>query len=440
VQKDVWISKVLCVFFGSAWTLALATACGFGKPAPEENSDGSITRPIDKDPLVDRAQREHPLVEQRRGSELLKQRAQWAQKAQIAESAIVRVAVQNDATCARKVSDEVKCWGWNYRGALGAPYAPVGAPGTVISSTTPRKVESLTEAIRSFSAGSYNLCVVTQVGALKCLGSNQFGQLGDGTNTSSYLPNIPSGLGSGVLRVGIRFNKSCALLENKKLKCWGFTLSTLPSEIPGVLSGVLQVSIGQDHQCLLNENFGVQCWGSNQRGQLGIGSELSSASAPVSALGLEKGVVQVATGASHSCALLADATVKCWGFNSHGQLGTGNTENQTSPTLVQGLSGEVVALNLGDEYSCALLKGGQLMCWGRNSNGQLGDGTLENRSLPVAVVGLQQGNIAIGAGSKHTCAMNSAEQVQCWGAESFGALGSGQTNGNFSAPVTVKDF
>lgn len=429
-----------CMPLAFASLVVVASACRFGEPAPAENADGTAPRTADIDPLAEGSKREHPLVEQRRGADALRQRAEWSKKALLVENAISRIGVQNDASCARKSTDEIKCWGWNYEGALGAPNSPAGAPSTVINSTTPRKVTTITESLRSFSAGAYNLCVVSSVGALKCLGSNFFGQLGDGSNSGSYLPNIPSGLGSGVLRTATRFNKTCAILENKKLKCWGYTISTLPIEIPGVIEGILQVALGQEHQCLLNDNFGVQCWGSNQRGQLGVGITPTTVSAPVSVSGLEKGVVQVATGASHSCALLADATVKCWGFNSHGQLGTGNQENQNYPTPVQGLSGDVTALSLGDDYSCALLSDGQVMCWGRNSNGQLGTGTLVDSAVPVAVVSLQEGNVALGAGAKHTCVMNSAEQMQCWGADSFGSLGGGQGAGNYPFPSIVKGF
>jgi hypothetical protein len=418
----------------------MATACRFGQPPPVENPDGTAPRTSDKDPLIEGAKQDHPLVEQRRGAERLRQRAEWSKKALLAEDAVARVGAQNDASCGRKANDEIKCWGWNYQSALGVAYSPTGNAGTLAYSYVPRKLELITESLRAFSVGGYNVCVVTKVGALKCFGANFFGQLGDGTSNSTHIPNVPSGLGSGVLRAATRFNKTCAILENKNLKCWGFTFSNIPVDVPAAISGVLQISIGQDHQCLLNENFGVQCWGSNQHGQLGLGAEIGTVAIPASVFGLETGVVQVASGAGHSCALLGDGRVKCWGLNDQGQLGTGNTENQNIPTLVNGLSAEVTALSLGDDFSCALLKEGQVSCWGRNSNGQLGDGTLENRALPTPVAQLQEAIIALGAGSKHTCAMNKSEQVQCWGVESFGSVGGGQTNANYSVPVFVKNF
>jgi alpha-tubulin suppressor-like RCC1 family protein len=126
------------------------------------------------------------------------------------------------------------------------------------------------------------------------------------------------------------------------------------------------------------------------------------------------------TGGSHSCALLTNATVKCWGLNTNGQLGDGTTTQRTTPVTVTGLSG-VLRLTAGASHTCASLSGGTVKCWGLNSNGQLGDGTTAQRTTAVAVIGLS-GVTQISAGVAHTCALLSAGTVKCWGSNGNGRL------------------
>jgi alpha-tubulin suppressor-like RCC1 family protein len=98
------------------------------------------------------------------------------------------------------------------------------------------------------------------------------------------------------------------------------------------------------------------------------------------------GVVALAAGAFHSCALKTDGTVVCWGYNFNGQLGDGSTTARLSPTAVPALGG-VAALAAGDYHSCALKTDGTARCWGYNASGQLGDGSTTNRSSNVDVLG-----------------------------------------------------
>lgn len=190
---------------------------------------------------------------------------------------------------------------------------------------------------------------------------------------------------------------------------------------------------GYDHHCALTTSGGVQCWGKNNYGQLGNATTIDS-SLPVRVSGLGSGVTQLASSHSNSCALLADSSVRCWGYNSYGQLGNGSTVDSNVPVAVAGLSGAIaVAAGLG--HNCALLVTGSVKCWGLNNAGQLGNGTTTNSSTPVNVLNLS-GAIDIALGHVHSCVLINNGQIQCWGYGGHAQLGNGST-ANSTTPVNV---
>jgi alpha-tubulin suppressor-like RCC1 family protein len=130
----------------------------------------------------------------------------------------------------------------------------------------------------------------------------------------------------------------------------------------------------------------VKCWGSNSNGQLGDGTAVTRSSA-VDVSGLVSGVAAIAAGHDHSCALTTAGAMKCWGDNYHGQLGDGTTVSRSTPIEVTGLASGVAAIAVGDYFTCALTTAGAVKCWGRNLDGELGDGTTTSRSAPADVSG-----------------------------------------------------
>lgn len=246
---------------------------------------------------------------------------------------------------------------------------------------------------------------------------------------------------------------TCALSSVGGVKCWGFSFygqmgdgssgvnifgssKYTPGEAVGLNSGFISVSSGDLHTCAVSSLGGVKCWGSNQFWQLGDGTQVNR-STPVDVVGLSSGVISVNSGVYHTCALTSSGGVKCWGLNNSGQLGDGTVTNRSVPVNVIGLSSGVKAVSVGMYHSCALTNSGVVKCWGQNASGQLGDGTITTRVNPVDVVGLGSGVISLSVGELHTCAVTSAGAAKCWGRNLYGELGNGTHPVGSITPVGV---
>lgn len=243
---------------------------------------------------------------------------------------------------------------------------------------------------------------------------------------------------------------TCALTTNGAVRCWGdnssgelgvgtTTQRPAPVQVSGLGSGMQAVAAKGAYTCALTAMGTVRCWGDNSHGQLGDGSIIRRLT-PVTVTGLGSGVQAIASGDSHTCALTAAGAVMCWGDNSHGQLGDGTITQRLTPVPVAGLGSGVHGIAAGGDHACALTTAGAVYCWGDNVAGQLGDGTTTQRHTPVPVSGEVSGVQAIALGYYHTCALSTAGAVSCWGYNGVGALGDGSTgdaNHNRLMPVPV---
>ncbi len=348
-------------------------------------------------------------------------------------------------TCAALQDGSVACWGDNARGQLGDESRE--------DRTQPVAVQKLNDSIAKLAAGRYHTCALAIDGDVHCWGSSSRGQLGTGSLESSRTPARVIGLGTDSVAIAAGEEHSCAILKSGALRCWGSNRDRqlgegspglysvpqllIPNRATGTttpIGGIAAIVPGRYHTCLITNRRGVECWGRNSDGQLGDGSNIPHA-APVAVVGLESGIVALALGAEHSCALRQNGTVLCWGSNQYGQLGDGTQEQRATPVEVSGITDGVAAIVAGDNHTCALMQGGGAKCWGQNSSGQLGDGTTTDTSFPVTVGGLS-GAIALAAGLGHSCALL-PDSVRCWGENSSGQLGDGTVEKRLApTPVT----
>ncbi len=336
-------------------------------------------------------------------------------------------------TCALTESGQVKCLGDNSYGQLGS--------GTHADSRVLADVQGLKDPVVAVRAGGYHTCALTTAGAVTCWGANEKGQLGNNLSYESTVPTAVSALPGGVKAISAGGSHTCALLADGTVRCWGDnafgqlgngtrTSSSTPVPVRN-LKGVTAISAGAGHTCAIAAT-GVWCWGNNIMGQLGDGSR-TDRTTPVQVAGLSD-VKAIAAGGMHSCALAANGQVRCWGFNGHGQLGDGTTTDSLIPVTVKNLDA-AQAVSAGGVHTCAV-SGGQAYCWGFNRRGELGDGSNTDRSEPAPVSPPTSGITALSAGGAHTCALT-ASGIKCWGQNLYYQLGDG-TAENSSAPVDLR--
>lgn len=337
----------------------------------------------------------------------------------------ISVSGNNSHTCVALSSGEVRCWGRGAEGQLGH-----GNTLTLGDDETPAAGGDVDigAVVDQVATGSAHTCVLLggpdDTGRVKCWGANSSGQLGYGDTT-------PVG-------------------DDESPKVRGTI------DIPGVIT---QLVAGANHTCALVQGGDVWCWGLGSSGQLGYGNTLAVGDDEVpsvaGAVAVGGTVTSIAAGDFHTCALLDDATVKCWGSNTHGQLGVATTlaiGDDETPELqsVIDVGGPVVEIVAGADHTCARLQDGAIRCWGRNHHGQLGtlgyighpdpigDDETPATAGPVDVGGTVT---RLSAGGDFTCALLDTARVRCWGRNDRGQLGYGHiaTIGDDEAPATAGD-
>ena len=226
---------------------------------------------------------------------------------------------------------------------------------------------------------------------------------------------------------GLR-DRAATLLAVAGLAC---VLALVASAAPPKEFRYRSLALGSLHTCALTTTGGVKCWGGNSAGELGNRTKGSNTARPVTPIGLASGVAAVTAGDEFSCAV-SRGGARCWGDNLYGMLGNGSTKTSMRPVAVVGLKSGVRAIDAAAHHACALTGAGGVKCWG---TAILGNGSTNLASYtPVDVVGLTSGVTAISAGPVVTCALTGAGGVKCWGA---GVLGSGGPTPGVLTPVDV---
>jgi len=330
----------------------------------------------------------------------------------------VRIGAGLFFTCALKPDGSSECWGYGENGTIG--------DGSFADATQPTAVLNLTGAL-TLSVQSYDACVLAADHTVECWGDDFGGELGDnGTGGNSAVPERV-GTVTDVVQISTGEAPVCALHANTTVECWGgavFNQNLRPALIPG-FSGAMKLSATvAGHVCAVMNDASVRCWGRDDVGQLGDGrsGDLVKSDVPVAVVGIA-GATDVAVSIFDTCALLTDQNVWCWGDNSRGQLGNGTTGAMSLvPVQVTGLT-NVTQLCTSDYYGCATKSDGTAWCWGDNSFGGLGNGMSTNSSVPVQVSGLT--NVTgVACGNEHACAQQADGTLWCWGGNNRYGLGS----------------
>jgi len=370
------------------------------------------------------------------------------------DGGVTALSAGNYATCAVLADGQVACWGGNEKGEIGT--GQVGG-----FEATPTLVASILHNPVSISADNYHACVLSDDGRASCWGSDSNGQIGDGDTGASkaYSPSPvdTSSLPAPMLEISTGYRHTCALLSNGQVACWGSDndgqlgdgvdsdeIETSPVLVDDTLidGRAVGISLGMDHSCALLNDGSITCWGSDRNGQLGNGAK-STARTDVPVF-VETGVidgnaVDIASGSYHSCALLNDGNLACWGSDSQGESGNGGSSSDTwwpAPVAVATdvIDGRAVDIACGSHNSCSTLENGDLACWGDDTAddyGKIGNGLpLTDEEAPIIVGGATAGvTMAVDVAEEHACALREDGSIVCWGDDDAGQLGDGVDDG-----------
>ncbi len=382
-------------------------------------------------------------------------------------------------TCVLLDTGAVRCWGEGFIGKLG--YATVPVHYNIGDDETPASVGDVIVGgnVVDIATGGGHTCALLDTGKVRCWGSGNYGVLGYGSTASVGYFETPANagdvnVGGTVTQISAGSNHTCALLNTGQVKCWGYgrngqlgngnTTNVGDDEAPANFESVIiqdynfenetvtQIVAGSNHTCALVNSGNVKCWGDGYYGQLGHGGTYDIIGPLIyEAVNIGGNVVQLAASGNHTCALLDTGNVRCWGEGSDGELGYGNTNNigdNETPANVGNVNvgGTVVQIATGFKKTCALLDTGNVRCWGRGLNGQLGYGNTNNigdNETPASVGNVNVGGtvVQLAAGGIHTCVLLDTGSVRCWGSGEFGSIGYGNTNniGDNETPASAGD-
>lgn len=394
-------------------------------------------------------------------------------------------------SCAIGAGPAVRCWGANSYGQLGVgDSAARGDQSGQLGAALPAVDLGAEFVPAAIACGENFSCARSLAGAVKCWGENAFGQLGQGDIDHRGLSPVQLGtalravdLGTELPAIAIAAGKkhACALLEGGAIKCWGGNSSgqlglgdtsnrgsgpdqlgfKLPAIDLGTRCQAYVLSAGEERSCAICAEGVIKCWGSNRYGELGVGDTENRGDEPDEMghqlpgvpLGSGHRGVALAIGIFHTCAIVDDGSVRCWGANNLGQLGLGDNAPRSDlgslgdalPAVDLG-GALALALAAGDSHTCALLDRVGVKCWGNNNRGQLGQGDIVSRGgagspalggLPAVDLASAAVPTALATGWYHSCAQLTDRQIKCWGYNAYGQLGLGDAESRGDTPYEM---
>lgn len=352
--------------------------------------------------------------------------------------------------------NQLASWGYGLAGELGN--------GATTNSSVPLNVTTSGvldgKSIAQLSAGRDMTCALDTAGLAYCWGTNSYGELGNSSTTSSSVPvavSMPTGVTFASISAGAI--QVCAVSTSGAGYCWGYGYigqlgggyyppdpyyMTAPQPV-SMPSGKTfrSISAGNQHTCAVTvDNLGY-CWGYNGNGQLGAAAPASS-NEPIAVTG---GLFfsSIEAGKATTCGITTTNTAYCWGFGGGGELGDNSTTLvQSSPVAVSTtgtLPDTYSQLSSGSqsESFCGVTASGEAWCWGSNSSGQLGNGSVTDASSPVQVTPVTSRTFStVATGANYACALTNVGEVYCWGGNNQGQLGDNSlTNRSTPTPVVA---
>lgn len=397
-------------------------------------------------------------------------------------------------TCVWQKPGTIKCWGGNGYGQLG--YGDTAARGdgpNEMGDNLPFVALGTGRTAKSVSALEYSTCAILDNDRVKCWGFNSEGQLGSGNSLNrgdapnqmgDNLPYVDLGTGRTAKALGTGYLSACAILDNDKVKCWGWNQwgqlgigdmtnrgdnpnqmgDNLPYVDLGTARTAKAISMGAHSTCAILDNDKVKCWGRNDLGQLGLGDTTQRGSAP-NEMGDNLPYVDLGTGRTakaltlgylSACALLDNAQVKCWGWNGSGALGYGDAVSRGAAPGQMGDNLPYVSLGAGRTVKMlgagllpsVILDTNQVKSWGDNAVGQLGLGDTTTRgnapnqmgdNLPSVDLGVGRTAVELTRGFQSGCAILDNDKIRCWGANNVGQLGYGDMTPRGAGPNQMGD-
>jgi len=404
---------------------------------------------------------------------------------------------------AAKALDELEVDVFDAEASQPSPPPPSPPPPSPLPPPSPSPPPEVVLKTFAVACGSFYTCVILYDKSVKCWGSNINGQLGLGDTNNrgdesgemgENLPTVDLGTGHVATAISAGGAHTCAILDDAFVKCWGFNINgqlglgdsayyqgtsgiirgnrgdesgemgnNLPAVDLGTGRKATAISAGEAHTCAILDDKSVKCWGYNNYGQLGLGDTNNRGAKsgemgnnlPAVDLGTGRKATAISAGDAHTCALLDDKSVKCWGYNNYGRLGLGDTNSRGDssgemgnnlPAVDLGTGRKATAISAGGAYTCALLDDKSVKCWGYNGLGQLGLGDSNDHgaksgemgdNLPAVDLGTGRVATAISTCGAHTCAILDDTSVKCWGYNNNGQLGLGHKNnrGRFSSQM-----
>ena len=383
------------------------------------------------------------------------------------EESIIKVSLGYYNSAALTSTGRLFIWGNNFYGQLG--------DGTKTGKIVPIEITSCfslssEEKIIEVSLGEYNSSALTSTGRLFMWGNNYYGQLGDGTTADKTSPTEITSYfkltsNEKIIKVVLGCSHSSALTSTGRLFTWGYNYygrlgdgttnnKNIPTEITSNFNltseeKIIDVSLGYSHSSALTSSGRLFTWGFNAYGQLGDGT-YNNNYLPTEITRFfnltNDEIVHIDFKGGHSSALTSTGRLFLWGYNSYGQIGDGTIVNKTSPTEITSFfnltSGETITqISIGDTFSSALTSSGRLFIWGDNTYGQLGDGTTAAKSTPIEITNRfnltnDETIIQVFLKRSHSSALSSSGRLFMWGYNTSGQLGNG-TTASLSTPTEI---